>query len=56
MNLTELIANAELNIGVAEGSGLGAVLLALVAIAFLIGRKPSSESLVRLFKTMRGGR
>ena len=56
MNLAELIAEAELNIGIADGSGLGAVLLALVAIAFIIGRKPSSRSLVTLFKTMRGGR
>ncbi len=52
MRLVELVAEAELSLGFARGSGLGALLLAFVACVFILGapRKAIGKAMKRLSK------
>ncbi|KQI70685.1 hypothetical protein AN191_16600 [Loktanella sp. 5RATIMAR09] len=45
-----LVGDAEMNFGFVRGTGLGAVLLAIVIIVFLLSRKAGTPSLVELIK------
>ena len=49
----QLIADANLSFGVFHGNGLGAVLLALVALVFVLSPAFKKASLVALFRAWR---
>ena len=50
--LIDVLADASLSVGFAQGTGLGAVLLALVLIVFLVSRPFSRSSLVGLVRSL----
>ena len=54
--IADLVGNAEMSFGFINGQGLGAVLLALVIIVFLLRVRPDAKSLVELFKSVRPSR
>jgi hypothetical protein len=54
-DLYQLVADANLSMGLFQGTGLGAVLLALIAIAFIRSRPFSSSRLSDLVRAWRGG-
>ena len=47
----KLCGDAELSLGFAHGTGLGAILLALISLAFILTRKISFRGLVRYATT-----
>jgi hypothetical protein len=51
MQLWTIIREAELNLFIMSGSGLGAVLLTLIALAIVL-RSRRGETLASLFKTL----
>lgn len=50
--LIDVLADASLSVGFAQGTGLGAVLLALVLIVFLVSRPFSRSNLVGLARNL----
>lgn len=55
MSLSELISDAKMSFGFIEGTGLGAVLLAIVTVVFLLRSRRSSISLPEILKQIRPG-
>ena len=53
-DLLGLVAEAELSIGFISGTGLGAVLLTVIVITFILSRPFASASLSRLVAAWRG--
>lgn len=53
MDLQTLIADAELSFGFSYGSGLGAIVLGVVAIVFLLTVKPTSLRIMNILRLLR---
>lgn len=53
MHVEKIIAEAELSIGFIQGTGLGAILLTLIAVVFLIRNKLSTEGAAKLLSAVR---
>ena len=53
---TDLIANADLRIGFVHGTGLGAVLLTVIALAFLRSPAFRKTNLLGVLRAWRSGR
>ncbi len=49
-----LLADAELNLLFAKGKGLGAILLMVVALVFLVREPLTNSELIELVKSSRG--
>ena len=52
MSWQELISDADISIGFVKGSGLGAVLLALVIIVYLLRRRPNEKGIATLLSSL----
>lgn len=48
----ELISDADISIGFVKGTGLGAVLLALVIIVYLLSRRPSDKGIAAVLSSL----